>query len=738
MMLRGVTAVLVAVCLFGHAGQHQDAKAVERLRACCLWMDARCTVSGMGEGEHAESRSMLREVREKVLEDWNTLHAEAGTEPARRKAWIDIETNRAIASKVQTLSAALLPFLAEARYDADKREGILAELLSLGVGADRVLLAGSALGAQWLVDEVLERVDTGSRQADPYLLFCKLYADYDDSARETIQEISSREGGTADSILGRLLVDADRTGDTGAVRALHESLGVLTRAGFRRIVDENSLHVLEDLCLWMHRGRREQEMREFGAVDWEDWEVDRVVEGCHVWILELLAADRVQRYLERQRDREAVRHLPAVIALQRKVHQGAALHSADKKHLELASLLCSEETEADKVRAFLDENRGYIGRELLTWAAKSGRLETVTRCIRDIADAAVDTVLDGVFGYMVRNDELTQSVVDTLGAVGARIALRRVFATSRHLRAIADLVENSRDAEKVFCFVADASVVLSLCRALLWGLAQASLQSTGAVDDTACFDTLQAISTRMGLRKKYVEQMCSYEDISKLKRAVSMGYKPTHVEYNIACRHGQMEVVAYLQKEFGIAPDVHAANLACKGGSLELVRCLNREHGVVPNTDGANMACESGHLAIVEFLLQNRIRPSKVGTKKACENGHLDIVDLLLQNRIRPSKVGASRACENGHLDVVRLLLQNGINPGEDEVNRVCEDGLLDMVQLLLENDIRPSQGGVNRACKNGHLDVVELLVKNNIKPNEDIVKLGMQEWTHRHSAAST
>ena len=724
MMLRGVTAVLVAVCLLGCGRQHQDAEAVERLRACCLWMDARCTVSGMDSRRHRESRSMLREVREKVLEDWNTLHAEAGTEPARRKAWIDIETNRAIDSKVQALSAALLPFLAEARYDADKREGILTELLSLSVGADRVLLAGSALGAQWLVDEVLERVDTGSRQADPYLLFCKLYADYDDSARETIQEISSREGGTADSILCRLLVDADRTGDTGAVKALHESLGVLTRAGFRRIVDENSLHVLEDLCLWMHRGRREQEMREFGAVDWKDWEVDRVVEGCHVWVLELLAADRVQRYLERQGDREAVRHLPAVIALQRKVQQGAALHSADKRHLELASLLCSEETEADKVRAFLDENRGYIGRELLTWAAKSGRLETITRCIRDIPDAAAetDTVLDGVFGYMVRNDELTQSVVDTLGAVGARIVMRRAVATSRNFKIIADLVENSRDAEKVFYFVADASVVLSLCRASLWGLAQVSLQSTGAVDDTACFDTLYAISARMGIRKKYVEQMCASGSVENLKRAVSMGYRPTHVEYNIACRNGQMEVVAYLQKEFGIAPDVHAANLACESRSSTLVWYLNQNYGIVPSTAGANLACRSGNLELVRWLHEEHgIVASIDGANIACGNGRLDIVEYLRQKcNVAPNTNGANEACKNGHLDVVRLLLQNDIRPNQGGANEACYNGHLDIIELLHQNDIRPDKDGANGACEYGHLDTVRLLLQNNIRPDED------------------
>lgn len=141
---------------------------------------------------------------------------------------------------------------------------------------------------------------------------------------------------------------------------------------------------------------------------------------------------------------------------------------------------------------------------------------------------------------------------------------------------------------------------------------------------------------------------------------------------------------------------------------LEIIKLMQGKGALLSSSlyDGA---IGRGFVGVVKYLLEQKVRPSKLALFKAVDHGCVETVKLLLDNGCGADQKMVVRAVKSGKLEVVKLLAANPLPVMA--INEAAARGFDDIVLYLAP--ISPfNYDTLELAVKNCSLPVVDELVK--------------------------
>lgn len=213
-----------------------------------------------------------------------------------------------------------------------------------------------------------------------------------------------------------------------------------------------------------------------------------------------------------------------------------------------------------------------------------------------------------------------------------------------------------------------------------------------------------------------------------------------HYLFVHVCGNGSSDQVAELRKEYADAIAFHddstvattALLRACSYGNIGVVRYLRREFGlglqhIRKNENAAfRMACHKGHIDIVRMLV--------------------DEVGLELHDMRSNGNEGLHEAMNHGHLDVVEYLTSRVPGLTYDDVVgadgsavqptllKCCERGHLELAQYVITK-FRPTSADVHAlmlftiSCVRGHMELSRWLSSTFDFTKEEVANSGALDW---------
>ncbi len=129
-------------------------------------------------------------------------------------------------------------------------------------------------------------------------------------------------------------------------------------------------------------------------------------------------------------------------------------------------------------------------------------------------------------------------------------------------------------------------------------------------------------------------------------------------------------------------------NTACKTGNIEKVKILINEcSSKLSMNSGLYNSCKGGHINIVKLIIDNGANNFNDGLIWACLCGHIDIIKLMIDKGADNYDNGLIRACKGENhktnKEIAKLLIIKGANPDNCKSRLKFED-----IYYLLQNGV--------------------------------------------------
>lgn len=193
-----------------------------------------------------------------------------------------------------------------------------------------------------------------------------------------------------------------------------------------------------------------------------------------------------------------------------------------------------------------------------------------------------------------------------------------------------------------------------------------------------------------------------------------------------ATKHGHIPVLAWVMPYLGNHSNEHAFRMACFHGQVNVMCWLQKKYPFQLTLGCMASAARGGHLAAVKWLHKRGCEYSGLATTGAAKEGHLHVLkwlykqhgpsdwapdlgttDYICSGKWTPAVM--YQAAEGGRLDVVEWLHANGCPASDGMCDQAAALGRLDILQWAYAHGALPTcNAAVANAARLGNLEILK------------------------------
>lgn len=167
---------------------------------------------------------------------------------------------------------------------------------------------------------------------------------------------------------------------------------------------------------------------------------------------------------------------------------------------------------------------------------------------------------------------------------------------------------------------------------------------------------------KLKIIKKFMKNLIKFGYLDMIIYYYSKGYKLPKNVYNIASKHGQLDIMKYVHQN--MKDEYHWDEVACDyaafHGNVECLKYLHENGCPWWEFQLCWSAVCGGHLECLKYAHENGCKWSKAVCWYAAYNGQLECLKYAHENGCPWDKASCKIATNRGHLECLKYLHENG------------------------------------------------------------------------------